>query len=88
MDGIEIVRVLHASRDLGAVNKSSWLVQQAIARYVNPEEKREGFIEDARQSWAHYQETERYVNGDESLAWLDSWGTAEKKPTPECRSAR
>ena len=87
-DGIEIVRVLHGSRDLGALSTSRWLVREAIAQYVEREEKRVCFYDDARRSWEHYQETGCYVKGDEALAWLDSWGTEQEKPTPECQSAR
>ena len=87
-DGIEIVRVLHGSRDLGAPSTSHRLVREAIAQYVEREEKRVCFYDDARRSWEHYQETERYVNGDEALAWLPSWGTQQEKPTPESQSAR
>lgn len=79
--------MLHGSRDLGALGKSDWLVRQAIAQYVNREEKRARFYDDARRSWKHYQETGRYVSSDEALAWLDSWGTEQEKPTPECDSA-
>lgn len=87
-DGIEIVRVLHGSRDLGAQNTSQWLAREAIAQYVDREEKRVCFYDDARRSLEQYEETGRYVKGYEALAWLDSWGIEQEKPTPECQSAR
>ena len=72
----------------GKRRTSHWLMQEAITQYVNREEARARLYEDARRSWEHYQETGRYVKGDVALAWLDSWGTAEEKPTPEWRSER
>ncbi|MEJ7670816.1 MAG: CopG family ribbon-helix-helix protein [Casimicrobiaceae bacterium] len=88
---IKLDEALHTRvRDLadGKQRTSHWLMREAITQYVDREEKRARFYDDARRSWERYQETGRYVKGDEALAWLDSWGKGEEKPTPECQSER
>lgn len=67
---------------------SHWMMREAIAQYVEREEKRLRFYADAKASWEHYQETGRYVAGSEALAWLESWGKDKEQETPVCQSAR
>ena len=57
---------------------------EAIQQYVEREEARERFMEDAFSSWASYKETGRHLTGEEVRAWLNTWGTDDEKGVPEC----
>jgi predicted transcriptional regulator len=61
-----------------------WLMREAIKQYVEREEARESFKNEALASWAHYQETGLHLTGDEVFAWLDSWGTDAETKAPDC----
>lgn len=65
---------------------SHWLMREAIRQYVEREEKRETFRQDAINAWQEYQETGLHVTGDEVIAWLDTWGEENEKaaPAPVC----
>ncbi len=61
-----------------------WVMLEAIQQYVEREEVRESFKEEALASWSAYQETDRHLTGQEVRAWLNSWGTEVEKAVPEC----
>jgi len=61
-----------------------WIMREAIAQYVDREEARESFKDEALASWTDYQETGLHLTGDETFAWLRTWGTDEERPIPEC----
>jgi predicted transcriptional regulator len=61
-----------------------WIMLEAIQQYVEREEARESFKQEAQASWAAYKETGRHLTGKEVSAWLNSWGTDDEKPAPEC----
>jgi predicted transcriptional regulator len=61
-----------------------WLMREAISQYVEREEKREAFRQDALKAWQEYQETGLHVSGDEVLAWLETWGSEDELPAPIC----
>ena len=61
-----------------------WIMCEAITQYVDREEARESFKEEAMASWVDYQETGLHLTGDEMFAWLRTWGTSEERPIPEC----
>ena len=61
-----------------------WIMLDAIQQYVEREEARESFKQEALTSWASYQETGRHLTGEETRAWLNTWGTHDEKTLPEC----
>lgn len=63
-----------------------WIMLEAIQQYVDREEARESFKQEALASWAAYKETGRHLTGQEVRTWLDSWGTEDEKATPECHT--
>lgn len=63
---------------------SHWMMREAISQYVEREEKREAFRQDAIHAWNEYQETGLHVTGDEVVAWLDTWGEENEKAAPIC----
>ncbi|MGZ0786605.1 CopG family ribbon-helix-helix protein [Pseudomonas saponiphila] len=63
---------------------SHWIMREAIAQYVDREEAREGFKQEALASWAAYQETGRHLTGQETRAWLTTWGTEAEAELSKC----
>ncbi len=63
---------------------SHWIMREAIAQYVEREEARESFKQEALASWTAYKETGRHLTGEEVRTWLDAWGTDDERAVPEC----
>jgi predicted transcriptional regulator len=63
---------------------SHWIMREAIAQYVEREEKREALRQQTLDAWDEFQATGRHVTGDEVEKWLSSWGTDDELPAPEC----
>jgi predicted transcriptional regulator len=61
-----------------------WIMREAIAQYVEREEARESFKQDALTSWTSYQETGRHLSGQEVRTWLNTWGTEAETALPKC----
>lgn len=61
-----------------------WLMREAIRQYVEREEARERFKQEALASWTAYQETGRHLTGQEVRTWLNGWGTDDEEAAPEC----
>ena len=61
-----------------------WIMREAIRDYVEREEAREDFKQEALASWTAYQETGRHLTGQEVRNWLNTWGTDEEKEIPQC----
>jgi predicted transcriptional regulator len=61
-----------------------WIMREAIAQYVEREETRESFKQEALTSWTAYQETGRHLTGQEVRTWLNTWGTETETELPEC----
>ncbi len=61
-----------------------WIMLEAIQQYVDREEARESFKQEALASWAAYQETGKHLTGEEVRTWLSTWGTDDEKAMPEC----
>lgn len=60
------IKALAAARDRSA----HWLMREAIAQYVEREERREEFRQDALRAWQTYETTGQHVTADETDAWL------------------
>ena len=61
-----------------------WMMREAIAQYVEREEKREAFRQATQQAWDEFQTTGLHATADEVEAWLASWGTDNELPAPVC----
>jgi predicted transcriptional regulator len=64
--------------------KPHWLMREAISQYIEREEKRQAFYDDAKKAWEEYQTTSLHVTGEEVIDWLETWGTDEEKASPKC----
>jgi len=63
---------------------SHWIMLEAIQQYVEREEARENFKQDAVAAWEACQETGLHLTGQEVRAWLDTWGSEQEMVVPEC----
>jgi predicted transcriptional regulator len=61
-----------------------YLMREAISQYLDREEARESFKQEAVSSWAEYQETGLHLSGAETSIWLRTWGTEDEAPAPPC----
>lgn len=59
-------------------------MRQAINDYVEREESRESFKQEALNSWKSYKETGQHLTGQEVNDWLTTWGTDRETAIPEC----
>ncbi len=75
----ERLRALSQTRN----RSSHYLMREAIRQYLDREEARESFKQEALASWSEYQETGLHLTGGEVAEWLDSWGKERKKKIPK-----
>jgi predicted transcriptional regulator len=65
-----------------------WIMREAIAQYVEREEARESFKQEALASWAAYQETGLHLTGQQVRSWLNTWGTDQDGALPHAAGHR
>lgn len=58
-----------------------WIMREAIRQYVDREEARESFHQEAMASWMAYRETGRHLTGEEMLDWLEN---RSDRGMPDC----
>ena len=63
---------------------SHWIMREAIAQYVEREEKREALRRDTLNAWDEFQATGLHATADEVEEWLSTWGTDDESAAPEC----
>jgi predicted transcriptional regulator len=61
-----------------------WIMREAIREYVEREEARESFRQEALASWTAYQESGQHLTGKEARNWLKTWGTDEESEITPC----
>ena len=61
-----------------------WMLREAVAQFVDREEKREAFRQAGLQAWAEYQASGQHVTHDEADAWLAKLEAGEEAVVPEC----
>lgn len=61
-----------------------WLLLEAVRQYVEREEKRDAFRQEALQAWNDYHENGQHVTGEEVTAWLETWGDSNEQAAPSC----
>ena len=61
-----------------------WILREAISQYVEREESRESFKQEAIASWVAYQETGEHLTGKETQEWLSKWGSVDEAELPNC----
>jgi len=61
------------------------LIRDAIRQYVEQEEARDAFLQQARDAWQQYRETGLHASAEEVLEWLATWGGESETAAPACR---
>jgi predicted transcriptional regulator len=61
-----------------------WVMCEAIEQYVEREEKRQQFRQDALAAWTHYQTTGLHVTAEEADAWLAKLEAGKDATPPKC----
>ena len=61
-----------------------WMLREAVAQYVEREEKREAFRQDTLKAWEEYRTTGLHVTADEADAWLAQLAEGKDIEPPEC----
>ncbi len=81
------VEIKERVRRLASARRRSphWVMREAIEEYVEREEKREQFRQDALAAWAHYQSTGLHVTAEEADAWLAKLESGKYAAPPKCR---
>ena len=63
-----------------------WIMREAIRDYVDREEKRELFKQDALHAWEAYQENGLHLTLEEADAWLAKLEAGEDVELPKCHA--
>ncbi|PUE13588.1 CopG family ribbon-helix-helix protein [Limnohabitans sp. WS1] len=63
-----------------------WLMREAIQQYVDREEKREAFRQDALQAWETFRANNQHAPADQADAWLAQLEQGNDVDPPVCRS--
>ncbi len=61
-----------------------WIMREAIRQYVERQEARGSFLQEAMAAWAHYQETGLHLTGEEVIDWLEGNGGNPAGRLPNC----
>ena len=82
------IKIKERLQRLAAARRRSphWVMREAIEQYVEREEKREQFRQDALAAWTHYQTTGLHVTADEADSWLAKLEAGKQAAPPKCRA--
>jgi predicted transcriptional regulator len=58
-----------------------WIMREAILQYLDREEARESFTQEAEVSWSEFEPTGMHLTGEETRAWLRTWELM-RRPKP------
>jgi predicted transcriptional regulator len=63
-----------------------WMMREAIAQYLDREERREAYRQDGIRAWEEYQATGLHLTEAEADAWLAELEAGGDVPPPECHA--
>jgi len=63
-----------------------WLMREAITQYVEREEKREAFRQEALNAWETFRSTGLHATADEADAWMSQLEQGHDIKPPECHA--
>jgi predicted transcriptional regulator len=63
-----------------------WIMKDAILRYLEHKEEIERRNIQADQAWKDYKETGQYVNHEDMMVWLGTWGTDREAECPNIKN--
>ena len=62
------------------------IVSQALREYIEREEKKIAFQQEAMTAWQNFQQDGLHLTDDEVASWLATWGTEKETEIPKCHS--
>lgn len=76
----------HRAEALAASEHRSFsaIVRDALETYIAKREAEQAEIRDAVAAWKEHQTTGLHITGDETMAWLRTWGTEQEGEPPAC----
>jgi len=63
---------------------SHWIMKRAVEEFLDREEAREAFRNEAYEALSQYRKDGRHLTLDETLEWMSLWGKEEETKAPEC----
>lgn len=60
------------------------LVQEAVSIFVEKQEAKDRMNQEAVQAYNDYKTTGLHVTHEQLDTWLDTWGTENEQPAPQC----
>ncbi|SBT07647.1 CopG family transcriptional regulator [Candidatus Accumulibacter aalborgensis] len=63
-----------------------WVMREAIRQYVEREEKREAFRQEAMTAWSEYCSTGQHVTMEQADEWLGKLAAGQGVDPPECHA--
>lgn len=61
-----------------------WMLREAVAQYIEREEKRDAFRQDTLKAWEDFRSTGLHATADEADAWLKQLEEGNDIEPPEC----
>jgi len=62
-------------------HSKGWIINDAVRKYLEREDLRQHLDEETREALAELDEGQ-LVDGDDVLAWIDSWGSENEREPP------
>lgn len=59
-----------------------WIIKDAVSQYVERIDRKEKMLAETRQALSEI-ESGNVVDGDEVMAWIESWGSDNEKSAPQ-----
>ena len=59
-----------------------WIIKDAVTQYVERIDRKEKMLAETRQALSET-ESGKVVDGDEVMAWIESWGSDNEKSAPQ-----
>jgi len=84
LDGDTRARIKHLADTRS--RSMHWIMREAIRQYVDREEKREAFRQDAVIAWNEYELTGIHVTQEEADAWLGDLEAGRDVEPPKCHA--
>jgi len=59
-----------------------WIIKDAVSQYVDCIDRKEKLLVETRQALSDI-ESGKVIDGDEVMAWIESWGSENEKSAPQ-----
>lgn len=60
------------------------LAQEAVYLFVEKQEAKDRWNQEATEAYNDYKTTGLHITHEELNTWLDTWGTENEQPAPQC----